>query len=79
MPDRLAGFVGLQVALGHVGHVLGTIDEYPIPGFILWRAADSDLLVPRLAAIVFSIDIDDYTAIVELEVVYDLSDSKTGL
>ena len=79
MRDRCAGFVRLQVALSHISYVIGVIDQYPVPGLVFRWATESDLPVPFLAALEFSVDIDDYPTIVELEVLYDLSNGKPGL
>jgi len=79
MRDRFAGFIALQVALSHVGHMIGAIDQYPVPGLVFRWATESDLPVPFLAAPEFSIDVDDHPTIVEPEVVYDLSNGKPGL
>ena len=79
MRNRFAGFIGLQVALSHVSHMISAIDQYPVPGLVFRWATESDLPVPFLAALEFSVDIDDYPTIVELEVLYDLSNGKPGL
>ena len=73
MGDRFAGAIGFQVTFGDIGHMFGPIDQYPVPGFVFLRPAESHLPVPFLATLKFGVDIDDYTAIVELEMVYNLS------
>lgn len=78
MCNRFAGCVSLQVAFSHVSHLIGAINQYPVPGFVFRRATESDLPVPFFAALEFGIDIDDYTTIVEFEMVHDLSNRKMG-
>jgi hypothetical protein len=78
MANRFAGCVGFEVALSHVSHMISAIDQYTVPWLVFRWSTESDLSVPVFTTLEFGIDIDYYTAIVEFQMVYDLSDEITG-
>ena len=66
----------LQVPLGHVRGVVGSVDENVIPGSIAGRTRPRDLVVPLLGALVAGVHVDHDPAIVEAQVTHHLADSE---
>ena len=65
MLDRLGALVGLEVALGDIGHVVAVMHQDVIPGLVLRRFRARHRLVPLLGILEVRIDIDNDAAIVE--------------
>ena len=74
--DRLTAFVGIEMAFGHVGRVLGSVDEYVIPRHLLWRSRSGHLLIPLVGSLKRRIDIEDDAPVVELLVMDELADEE---
>ena len=78
VPDRLARGVWLQMALCHIRHMFRTVNQYLVPGLVFGRATAGYLLIPFFATLEVSVDIDNDSTVSELEVVYNLTNGKTG-
>jgi hypothetical protein len=70
MAYRLPVFVGLEVALGDIGCVLGVIDEHVVPRHALRRARPRHGVVPLVGTLERGIDIE-HDASVPVELVMD--------
>ena len=77
--DGPAGRIRFQVALGHIGGVLGAVDQNVVPGLILGRPGSGHDPVPVLAALEAGIGIEDHPAVIEKLVPDDLADLESGL
>ena len=65
MIDGAARGVGLQVALGDIGIVLGAIDKNVIPRPVLGRPAPGHGFIPFGGALEFGVDVDDHAPVIE--------------
>jgi len=79
MADRLMAGIGFQVTFGDIGQLVALMDQYVVPGFVLWRAAQCNLLIPFFGTRELSIDIDNNAPIVEFDMMYELADKEQWL
>ena len=71
--DWLVAFFGRdEMALGHVGCVLRSVDEHVIPRLVFRRTRPSHRLIPLVGALKRRVDIKDHAPIVESLVMDDL-------
>jgi len=78
MRDRLTTFVGLEMALGHVGRVLSPINEHVIPRHVFRWTRSRDQLVPFVGPLECRIDIEDHATVVEFLVMDELAYEEFG-
>ena len=79
MADRFMAGIGLQVTFGDIGQLVALMDQYVVPGFVLRRAAQCNLLIPFFGSRELSIDIDNNAPIVEFDMMYELADKEQWL
>ena len=78
MIDGAARGVGLQVALGDIGRVLGIVDQHVVPGLVLGRLAARHGVIPLVGTLKGGIDVDDDAPVIEQLVVDQLADPEMG-
>lgn len=76
MAYRVAKGIGLQIAFGDIGLIIGIVYQYVIPGLILGRLGTGDLLIPLLTALKYRIDVNNNAAVIKELVLDQLSDVK---
>ena len=73
-----ATVIRLEVLLGHVRLMLGSVWQYVIPGTVLGWSGPGHGFVPVLGSLKVRVDVNDYTSVVEQSVVHHVTDRKTG-
>ena len=76
--DRLTAFVGLEMALGDVGRVLGLVDEHVIPRHVFRWTRSRHQLVSLVGSFNGCVDIEDDATVVEFLVMDDLAHEEFG-
>ena len=66
------------MALGHVGRLLGPVDELVIPRHVFRRTRSRHPLVPLVGSLKRRIDIEDDAPVVEFLVMDDLAHEELG-
>ena len=72
-------FAKLNVPLSDVGGVVGTIDQYVVPGGVFWGAALGYVIVPLIGAFECGVHLKDDTSVIEFIVGDDVADVKVGI
>ena len=73
-----ATVIRLEVLLGHVRLMLGSVWQYVIPGTVLGWSGPGHGFAPVLGSLKVRVDVNDYTSVVEQSVVHHVTDRKTG-
>ncbi len=68
--------IRLEMAFGHVGRMIGAVDQYVVPGPILRRSRARHLRVPLLGSLKDRIDIHDDAAVAKTTMTDDLSNEE---
>ena len=76
MPNGLAAVLVFQVTFGHIGRVIGAVDQYMIPGLVLGRLRQGEGVVPFVVPLKGRVHIKDDAPVVEAAVVDQLSDAE---
>lgn len=77
--DRRLKFVGRdEMAFGHIGCMLSTVDEHVIPRQMFRWTRPCNQLVPLVGTLKRRVDIKDHATIVEPLVMDDLPDEELG-
>ena len=69
-------FIRLQVSFRNVSRMLCLVNQDMVPGLVLRGAASGHVLIPFLRALKGCIDIDDDPAIIEEQVMNELTNGK---
>ena len=73
-----ATVIWLEVALGHIRLMFGSVRQDMIPGTVLGWSGPGHGFVPVLGSLKVRVDVNDYTSVVEQSVVHHVTDRKTG-
>ena len=73
MLDRLAGGIRKEVPLCNIGLVVGLMDEHAVPRPLFWGVRVGHRLIPFLAQLKGIVRLNDYTSVVRVTVINQLS------
>ena len=73
-----ATVIWLEVALGHIRLMFGSVRQDMIPGTVLGWPRTGYGFVPVLGSLKMRVDIDDYASVIEQSVLHHVTDSKMG-
>ncbi len=79
MVNELFPRMWCQVSFRYVGRMIGAVNQYVIPGFILWRLRGCHLAIPLFCTLEIKVNIIDQAAIVKALVFNLLSDKKLNV
>ena len=73
MVNRLWISCSIKVLLRDIGLMIHAVNQYMVPGLVLWGMALGHVVVPSFAAEKFGVDVDDHAPVAKQFVVHDLS------
>ena len=77
MLNREAAVIRFEVAFGYISLMGGSVWQHVVPRAVLGWPREGDGFVPCLASSKVSVDIDNYSPVVEQRVLHDVTNRKT--